>query len=90
MRIISKLVVLAGVWTGASALADPIIGAPPGWRPPQVPENSWILTLILSTGEVTRFYPFPTKEACEAAIPKYEQEKHGYNGQCEPYKPPPK
>jgi hypothetical protein len=51
----------------------------------QLPEHFWTLEIIQPSGEIYRT-SFPSKEACEAAIPAKEAEQHGYNGRCVEHK----
>jgi hypothetical protein len=79
MRLVAQIAVLMIIAT--TAIADPaatIVSRPPSPKPP----HYWILELIQQSGDVTRFGWFATKEACETAVPRYEQEEHGYNGHC--------
>jgi hypothetical protein len=76
--------------TTAANAADPGGGLTVG--PPKVPlpPHYWVLEYIEDSGSVVKTGPFETAEACEAAIPKYEREEHGYNGHCVEHKSAPK
>lgn len=93
MKTTTKFLLLAFVLASSAAIADPVsddhqAGVPKvGLGLPPLPEHYWVLTMIMSTGQEDR-WAFPTKGGCEAAIPRFEKELHGYNGHCDPSKPP--
>jgi hypothetical protein len=73
----------------AQILNPPGVPPPPYHVPPFVFGPHWVLTMTQSsTGQIDK-WAFPTKEACEAAIQQHETKKTGYNGHCDPSKPPP-
>jgi hypothetical protein len=46
-----------------------------------IPSHYWTLDLIMDDGSINHFL-FNTDKECEASIPKFEKEQHGYNGTC--------
>lgn len=98
MRLHAKTVVMASLLSlicmGSSDAGDLVF--PPGqpqmssaeWltrHPP--PAHYWLLELIMEDSSIGK-WQFATKEACEAAISKYEKEQHGYNGVCTEHRLP--
>ena len=42
----------------------------------------WVVEFTTVDGQYSRAPGYPSKEACEAAIPRVLQEQNGYNGHC--------
>ena len=62
-----------------ATLADPV----PVSSGPHAPRPGWRMEYIQQeTGEYSRFGPYPSKAACEAAIPAEMQHRRGDNGHC--------
>jgi hypothetical protein len=88
MRPITTLIAVALVVASGGACSQDDPGKQPKQPvnvsiPPPVPlpEHFWTLELIQPTGKIYRT-SYPTKEACQAAIPAQEAEQHGHNGHC--------
>jgi len=45
-------------------------------------ENPWAVEFTGTMGEWSRISGYPSREACEAAIPQVLAEQRGYNGHC--------
>jgi hypothetical protein len=90
MKLKNKLAVLcvtgfALLLISTAALADlPAVhnGPPSPEMMKEMLANPWSVEFITADGQYSRIAGYPSKEACEAAIPKVLREQGGYNGHC--------
>src|SRR5690242_14468370 len=80
MRLIATIAIAA--MTAESAYPSPLV-----MTPEPDPEHFWTLEINQENGQTTH-YKFVSQEACEAALPRYEQSVGGNNGKCVEHKPP--
>ena len=49
---------------------------------PEALQDHWVVEFITTDGQFSRMRGYPTREACEAAIPAVLKEQGGFNGHC--------